>query len=81
MHTFCLFKQQEESARRHEENIEQIRQKAFELSVRKCSSNNDDAPHHQPYDTKKICSLCNVLVSVLLNQINELMHCSCAQSG
>ncbi|RWS16310.1 hypothetical protein B4U79_14864 [Dinothrombium tinctorium] len=49
----------EESTRRHQENKEQIRQKAFELSIRRASSSNEDTPGSIPYETRKMCSLCN----------------------
>ena len=54
---------QEESKRRHEENMEQIRQKAFELSVKTSSAiGNDDSPSGAPYETKKLCTLCQVVI-------------------
>lgn len=55
---------QEESKRRHEENIGQIRARAFELSVRRGSSmvGSDHAPALSPYRVKKMCSLCNLII-------------------
>lgn len=44
---------QENSARRHEERIELIRQRAIEIGT----------PRLTPYQVNKLCSICNVLVS------------------
>ena len=55
--------QQDESARRHKENIDQKKEKAFEMTVLKHSTEDQkDAPKLAPYSTKKFCTVCNVLV-------------------
>jgi len=62
---------QEESARRHEENIEQIRQKALELSILRFSSAGDDAPRLLQYDTERVCSLCNVVINTEVTHVTH----------
>ena len=54
---------QEASKKRKQENMTLIRQKAFELSVRKCMENEDHTtPKSVPYETIKMCSVCKVLI-------------------
>ena len=55
--------QQEESSQRHSEALKQIREKAFEMSVlRHSTEDHNEAPQITPYDTKKMCTICNALV-------------------
>ncbi|XP_046404620.1 S phase cyclin A-associated protein in the endoplasmic reticulum isoform X2 [Ischnura elegans] len=57
---------QEESARRHDHNMELIRQRA--LALESCSlagrgpGEDSSLPRLSPYETNKFCNLCNVLI-------------------
>ena len=73
MFLFCVF-QQDESARRHNQNLDKIREKAFEMSVLKHSTeDHNDAPQSTPYERKKLCIVCNALVSELYRNHQKLM--------
>ena len=76
--------QQDESARRHKENIDQIKEKAFEMTVLKHSTEDQkDAPKLAPYSTKKFCTVCNVLVrnsAALTFQLSPKQLC-CRKNG
>lgn len=52
----------DESSRRHMEQIEQRKEKAAELSSGR-HANTDYAPKLTPYERKKHCSLCSVLIT------------------
>jgi len=61
---------QEDAAKRHAENLEHIRQKAWELSVQKCSSD-EGVPVIKHYQVKKKCEACNVLIR---SEVHLLSH-------
>lgn len=62
---FLFVPQHDESSRRHMEQIEQRKEKAAELSSGR-HANTDDAPKLTPYERKKHCSLCLVVVCIYI---------------
>ncbi|XP_040569943.1 LOW QUALITY PROTEIN: uncharacterized protein [Lepeophtheirus salmonis] len=63
---------QEIVAKRHKERLELIRTKAFELSVQRGLKDDDSSvPRLQPYDPKKKCEICSVLI---LNEVQLQSH-------
>ncbi|CAG0916757.1 unnamed protein product [Notodromas monacha] len=67
----------EESARRHEEKIDDIRRKAFESTVLKYSTASDDSPTLVSYETAKMCTLCQVIIGseiYLLSHLKGQVH-------
>ncbi|BFZ01533.1 hypothetical protein BsWGS_04572 [Bradybaena similaris] len=54
---------QDETTQRHEEHLQHIRDRAFEMSVmRHSTEDHNDAPKLTPYDRNKLCVICNVLI-------------------
>ena len=59
----------EEAAKRHQEKLQQVRHKAFELSIKRCSTDEGELeggallhPMLLAYDPKKKCEVCCVLI-------------------
>merc|ERR1719245_795728 len=52
---------QEDAAKRHAEYLEDIRQKAWEMSLLKCSSD-EKVPNITNYQVQKKCEVCNVFI-------------------
>ncbi|XP_064608297.1 S phase cyclin A-associated protein in the endoplasmic reticulum-like isoform X2 [Liolophura sinensis] len=69
---------QDETHRRHIEMLEGIQKKAFEMSVlRHSTEDHNDAPRLIPYDQKKLCTVCNVLITsevYLLSHLRGKKH-------
>lgn len=54
---------QDETTQRHEEYLKQIRERAFEMSImRHSTEDHNDAPMLTPYDRNKLCVICNALI-------------------
>lgn len=62
-----IIQKQEEWSKRHESNLEEIRKKAFEMSILHFSTEDAqggvDAPTPVPYERAKYCNACNVVIN------------------
>ncbi len=61
-----IIQKQEEWSKRHESNLEEIRKKAFEMSILHFSTEDNqggDAPTPVPYEKSKYCNACHVIIS------------------
>lgn len=74
---------QTEAARRHEEKLERVRTKAFELSVLKWSADgNVTVPMLQAFERKKKCDICKVFIVnevQLQSHLRGRRHCDAVQ--
>lgn len=68
--------QHDESSRRHMEQIEQRKEKAAELSSGR-HANTDYAPKLTPYERKKQCSLCCVVVCTAFSYSQHCRYAYC----
>ena len=73
-----IHQKQTEAARRHEEKLERVRAKAFELSVLRCSAGDDCTEGHEQhvpllkaYERKKKCEICKVFI---VNEVQLQSH-------
>ena len=61
-----IIQKQEEWSKRHESNLEEIRKKAFEMSILHFSTEDNqgcDAPTPVPYEKAKYCNACHVIIN------------------
>lgn len=62
-----MMQKQEEWSKRHESNLEEIRKKAFEMSILRFSTednnHNGEAPTPVPYENAKYCNVCSVAIN------------------
>ena len=73
-----ILQKQEEWSKRHESNLEEIRKKAFEMSILHgpCEDQNLEISSNVSYEKEKFCKICSISISTSENQSS---HFKCAR--